>query len=295
MGWCYYILLHIIILSFSSSLLTYIPPPFPSSSSPLPIFSSPLPSFPLLPLPSFLLPTILSILLFHSHPNLSSIHLIQSIRVGIWISLFIFHKNLTPHVLSEWMVEVCGEVCWNPVWMFDVRCYYILYYILYLIIILLYYILNYYYILYYTLLLSFSSPLLLFPIFSSSTFSSSFLSIPHPIFSSSNIQSIRVGTYIYLFIYSSDLSSLLSSPPPLLLFLLFSPSIIPFPIIQQSDHLIQSIRVGTYIYLFIFLYSYLPSHHLISIFPSSFPPPVLLLHIHSKYTCRYLTYTYLYS
>ena len=37
---------------------------------------------------------------------------IQSIRVGIWISLFIFNQYLspgflTPHVLSEWMVEVC--------------------------------------------------------------------------------------------------------------------------------------------------------------------------------------------
>ena len=49
-------------------------------------------------------------------PLPSNTLLIQSIRVGIWISLFIFHKNLTPHVLSEWMVEVCRfEVCWNPV------------------------------------------------------------------------------------------------------------------------------------------------------------------------------------
>ena len=44
------------------------------------------------------------------HLSLISIYLIHSIRVGIWISLFIFQTplpNSTPHVLSEWMVEVC--------------------------------------------------------------------------------------------------------------------------------------------------------------------------------------------
>ena len=41
----------------------------------------------------------------------SSINLIQSIRVGIWISLFIFQTHriiLTPHVLSEGNVEWCS-------------------------------------------------------------------------------------------------------------------------------------------------------------------------------------------
>ena len=57
--------------------------------------------------------TWIVLILFRFSSDLSSftilsINLIQSIRVGIWISLFIFHNNLTPHVLSEWMVEVCA-------------------------------------------------------------------------------------------------------------------------------------------------------------------------------------------
>ena len=48
-------------------------------------------------------------------PPLLSLSNIHSIRVGTSISLFMFlhpnpssKNNLTPHVLSEWMVEVCG-------------------------------------------------------------------------------------------------------------------------------------------------------------------------------------------
>ena len=59
-----------------------------------------------------------SSLLHLSHPNpsffpysfLPSNTLIQSIRVGTYITLLIFYQSsnyLTPHVLSEWMVEVC--------------------------------------------------------------------------------------------------------------------------------------------------------------------------------------------
>ena len=55
--------------------------------------------------------TILFLFFFSSFPSLPfysySNPLIHSIRVGTYIYLFIFHKNLTPHVLSEWMVEVC--------------------------------------------------------------------------------------------------------------------------------------------------------------------------------------------
>jgi hypothetical protein len=49
-----------------------------------------------------------------SHPLiLPNIH---SILVGTYIYLFIFFfkNNLTPHKLSEWMVEVCGKyLCWD--------------------------------------------------------------------------------------------------------------------------------------------------------------------------------------
>ena len=98
-------LLFLLLFPFLSYLPPSLPLPilifFPSKSSFL-ISSSPLPIF--LFLIYYLLFHLLSIIL----PSFqSSINLIHSIRVGIWISLFIFHKNLTPHVLSEWMVEVC--------------------------------------------------------------------------------------------------------------------------------------------------------------------------------------------
>ena len=75
---------------------------------------------------------------------------------------------LTPHVLSEWMVEVCRfEVCWNPVgeltWIV-------------------------------LILFRFSSDL------SSFTILSIYLSI----------QSIRVGTYLCLFILQSHLQDILT-------------------------------------------------------------------------------------
>ena len=140
-----YIILYIIhillsyLILYSSLLLFYLPsllfpfysPPKLSSSVP----SSPLPIY----------------LLFPSLYN----PLIQSIRVGIWISLFIFSSDLsnispppnhsirvgtyiylfiyssdlpnppellTPHVLSEWMVEWCSfisiRLCWESCWCF---------------------------------------------------------------------------------------------------------------------------------------------------------------------------------
>jgi hypothetical protein len=82
--------------------------------------------------------------------------LIHSILVGTYIYLFIFIylssiNNSTPHVLSEWMVEVCGKYLYQVVFraggmllVFEMVLYYILYYTYTIIII--------YLILYYTLL-----------------------------------------------------------------------------------------------------------------------------------------------
>ena len=102
---CYIITIIILYLIISYTILF-----FPSdlfSSLPLLILS--LLSSPLHLLPSFLLPLLsLPLLLFYLLLPLP-IPLIQSIRVGIWISLFMFdpiQEYLTPHVLSEWMVEV---------------------------------------------------------------------------------------------------------------------------------------------------------------------------------------------
>ena len=95
----YYILYIYLFILFLWSIFFY--SSLPISTIPLP-FPSPLQSSSDLFL-SF--PT----LLFLSIPN------IQSIRVGIWISLFILSSNnlpkvLTPHKLTEWMVEVwCGD------------------------------------------------------------------------------------------------------------------------------------------------------------------------------------------
>ena len=238
-------------------------------------------------LSSFPLPSV------YSPPNLSSIHPIQSIRVGIWISLFMFHKNLTPHVLSEWMVEVCRfEVCWNRVWMFDVWCYYILYYILYLIIILL---------LYLKLLLYSLQIYLLFFLPSSSLlpflFCSSFCSSPpDPFLISSHLSSVlffllpsfpfqssnnlilsfkvyvSVVTYTYLYSY-------------ILIFLHIISSQYSFPIFST---LIQSIRVGIWISLFIY-----SSDHP-SFLISSQSPPLLFSSSFKVYVSR-VSYSYLYS
>ena len=114
-----YIIIHILLylILYSSPLLIYLllylPPPIPLIHSirvgtyirlfilyySIPIFFS------------AILPILLIFLLLFSLPilYLSPIH---SIRVGTYITLFIFRgdswdDNLTPHVLSEWMVEVC--------------------------------------------------------------------------------------------------------------------------------------------------------------------------------------------
>ena len=117
------------------------------------------------------------------------------------------------------------------VYRIDVRC--ILYYY-----ILLYYIIyySYYYILYYALLL-----LLIYLLF---------LLLPILLFyllpsSQQLIHSIRVGTYITLFILSSDLSSVLSSSPPF-------PPPPPFPSIyllfySHSFYTCRCLLLDTYI------------------------------------------------
>ena len=124
-----YIIIHILLylILYSSPLLIYLllylPPPIPLIHSirvgtyirlfilyySIPIFFSAILPILLIFLP---IPSILSFL------YLSPIH---SIRVGTYITLFIFRGDswddiLTPHVLSEWMVEVCrfylcGELC----------------------------------------------------------------------------------------------------------------------------------------------------------------------------------------
>ena len=117
-----YILYYTLLSSYSSLLLSSPFLLFPIFHSHLPSISpvSPFPSHPLI----FLFPH-LSSSSFPSPPysSITSI-LIQSIRVGSYITLFIFHPasdNSTPHVLSEWMVEVCRfhkyrylrfGVCW---------------------------------------------------------------------------------------------------------------------------------------------------------------------------------------
>ena len=135
----YYIHIHIhilllyIILSilFSSSFphlnqSSFLPVLFPShlyfslifSSIPLPLphsllllfFHSPLPIPHLIQ--SIRVGTSLRLFILSSNNPSQTIYLsIHSIRVGTYITLFIFQTppKLTPHVLSEWMVEVCGN------------------------------------------------------------------------------------------------------------------------------------------------------------------------------------------
>ena len=125
----YIIILHIHILLLYIiyyCILSYTLLPFLSQSI-FPFLSSSHHSFPLLfysssssniPLP--ILPSIFhsSYLLFLSYPLLSlpSPHShppLPRILVGTYLCLFILQSHLqdilTPHVLSEWMVEVCGE------------------------------------------------------------------------------------------------------------------------------------------------------------------------------------------
>ena len=108
--WCilYYYILYIyyysIIILYIIYYILYSSPSFSS----LPPFPSPI--------------FYLSLLLFFSSSFPPPPYLIQSIRVGIWIHLFIFNQylinNLTPHVLSEWMVEVCRFEVWGVLFRF---------------------------------------------------------------------------------------------------------------------------------------------------------------------------------
>ena len=93
----YYYILYYLILYSSIFYSSHLPFLFRSS---LLFLSSLLLFYSLPPLPHPLL----------SPPLLSSVH---SIRVGTYIYLFILYSSfliqlLTPHVLSEWMVEVCA-------------------------------------------------------------------------------------------------------------------------------------------------------------------------------------------
>ena len=167
---CIYYILYIYYYILSYTILSYLLFFYLlfSSSLSFPIFCSiPSSNIPLL----FHLPSQYSSSL-HSQSFLSQSSIppfpIQklSIRVGIWISLFIFSSDvpelLTPHKLTEWMVQVCrfeylgivlacvrfelvkGYCVWG--WRLT---YGVILLLLYYIILLLY---IYYYILYYTLL-----------------------------------------------------------------------------------------------------------------------------------------------
>ena len=171
----------------------------------------------------------------------------------------LLQDNLTPHVLSEWMVEVyrfdeyvCSVSCW---WMVRVlfrfragvlafvlvlTCgvYYYIYYYYIIIFYIIYYTYIYYYyiILYYTLL-----------------------------FLCSSILPSHLLFLKYSSIFLPNLSSSSSFPPPQYspspsLLLSFLPSH-PYP-----NPLIQSIRVGSSIYLFIFFQSSIPQTSYLSIF-----------------------------
>ena len=101
-------LLSLFFLILLSSSIFPIFIPFPSLSYIL-LFSSPNLLFYLLSFPSLLPIPSISYLLFLLIPILPSPLLIQSIRVGSYACLLISKSpinNSTPHVLSEWMVEV---------------------------------------------------------------------------------------------------------------------------------------------------------------------------------------------
>ena len=172
---------------------------------------------------------------FSSPPLLYNPDLIQSIRVGSSISLFIFHKNLTPHVLSDGNVEWCSfisiQLCvrvlglsiWRLTWCsvlvcvscwFDVWCY-----MLYIIILLLYY-----YILLYII------HILLYLIY--------YIPLPFLLFlpPSSTLLLFYPSPSIFLFFYSSS-SSLLSS----------NPSTLPPPNIPHSKYTCRHLDILIYV------------------------------------------------
>ena len=162
-----YYILYIILLYIISYTILFLPfhspliyllslPPLP----PLLLFSSPLslPIIPLPPIPSpFLSQSSFPIPIFqpaHSQASHSK-YTCRHLDILIYI---IIQEYLTPHVLSEWMVEVCrfeylgilfGDWCFERLCLtLGVYYYYIIYYILY------------YYILYLILYSSFPSILL---------------------------------------------------------------------------------------------------------------------------------------
>ena len=236
-----YITLYIILYY---TLLLFSPLSFPSfqcllfwSIFPLPslliylLFSSILPSSQSIP------PSFCSYLLFRSIsfssfplPIITFTLYLSIVTYGYLCSINTFQDNLTPHVLSEWMVEVCGKyLCGVRFWCFVlvwwcrfelVWClvlyiiYYILLYIyyyyilLYIIHILLLYYYTYTIIIYYTILFYSSSSLLPFHL------SSHTLLIPLPpslllIYSfpsSSFILYLSVLTYTYLYYLTQQIS-----------------------------------------------------------------------------------------
>ena len=107
--WCYYYILYIIIhillyLILYSSLQIY------SSLSSIPIFCSPLSFFPLSP-QSFLSHQPHS---FYTCRYLHNLIYILSFR-------YLIQEYLTPHKLTEWMVEVCGAYLCIGSWLVFVR------------------------------------------------------------------------------------------------------------------------------------------------------------------------------
>ena len=217
--------------------------------------------------------------LFHSLPPSQSIYLsLPSLPIFIlYVSAFGYPylysrliQLLTPHVLSEWMVEVCGAYLYPVLdsgfwlltfellkgigedlssWMVDVRCSVI---ILFLLLYIIYYTYTYtiilyiiYYI-YYTILIIIISYTILFSSSSSFPFPSIFCSILP--FSSSSLLPILFSSL-----------PLPSSFPPIYLQFCFPPSlslssIIPPPLPSQPISFILYVSVLRYTYLYIILY-----------------------------------------
>ena len=203
----YYILYIYIIYTILFLFRSYL---FFLSLLPQSIFPSPL------PLPIFLFPS-------SNNRILSFKVYVSALTYGYLYSPNIPDlSNFWPRMFyrSGWLRCVGFNVCvfgsgyvlsWYSVFRTDVDVWcYIVYYIIY----------YYYYILYYTLLIFWSSPLLSYLLFPSSSFPIfSFLFSSVPIYSSSsslpnihsllllllhNIHSIRVGTYLRLFMFSSS-------------------------------------------------------------------------------------------